>query len=160
MYLQSNCTLVTQICFELSLVVDVCMCVYMQRQKHTYSNAIMTPFGRPSIAVSCTTLCMCIGALTHTRTHTHTRMYAHTHARTHAHTRMYTHTHTHTHTRTHTLARTRTHAHTHTQNQLRDQCVIQLYLKSSNTFLSINGNGIVLSTANGGDKHSKFVSMR
>ena len=118
MYLQSNCTLVTQICFELSLVVDVCMCVYMQRQKHTYSNAIMTPFGRPSIAVSCTTLCMCIGALTHTRTHTHTRMYAHTHARTHAHTRMYTHTHTHTRTRTHTHART----HTHTESAAGSVC--------------------------------------
>lgn len=65
--------------------------VRVERQKHTYSNAIMTPFGRPSIA-----------------------------------------------------------------NQLRDQCVIQLYLKSSNTFLSINGNGIVLSTANGGDKHTFF----
>ena len=38
-YLQSNCTLVTQICvfftIELSLVVDVCMCLYICRGRST-----------------------------------------------------------------------------------------------------------------------------
>jgi hypothetical protein len=64
--------------------------VRVQRQKHPYSQTIMTPFGRPSIA-----------------------------------------------------------------NQLRDGSIIQLYLKPS-TYLSINSNGIILSTNNGGDKHTFF----
>ena len=42
------------------------------------------------------------------------------------------------------------------QNQLSDGCVIQLYLKSSNHYLSITSNGIVQNTANGNDPHSEY----
>jgi len=41
------------------------------------------------------------------------------------------------------------------QNQIPDHSIIQLYVKATNTYLSINNSGFIMSTANGGDKHSK-----
>ena len=82
--------------------------------------------------------CVCLPAIAHTHTSTHTRKHAHMRTRTHtcAHARTHTHTyahsrphaspptrthartharmHAHTHTRTHACANARTHARTHT----------------------------------------------
>lgn len=60
-------------------------------QKNSYSQAVMTPFGRPSIA-----------------------------------------------------------------NQLRDNAILQLYLKTTNMYLAIDRHGNVINTANGNDKGSKY----
>lgn len=62
-----------------------------QMQKNSYSQAVMTPFGRPSIA-----------------------------------------------------------------NQLRDNAILQLYLKTTNMYLAIDRHGNVINTANGNDKGSKY----
>ena len=61
----------------------------------------------------------------HTHTHTQTRndSYIHTHlhchAHIHTHTHMQTHAHAHTHTHTHTLTHTHTHTHKLTHTPLR-----------------------------------------
>ncbi|XP_064387079.1 uncharacterized protein LOC135335495 isoform X2 [Halichondria panicea] len=41
-------------------------------------------------------------------------------------------------------------------NQLTDGCVVQLYLKSNNFYLSINAAGILQNIVNGNDKHTFF----
>lgn len=40
------------------------------------------------------------------------------------------------------------------QNQLTDGCVIQLYLKANNHYLSVNGGGVIQNIVNGNDKNS------
>ncbi len=46
------------------------------------------------------------------------------------------------------------------QNQLRDGMVLQLYLKSTYTYLGISSGGDVINTANPNDKHSESLDHK